>query len=76
MCVSREISKLHEEHGRGTLKEVTEHFERVEPLGEIVIILEGKPDETGASAQREEKMSDDPLRMLMGTGKKKYKYKN
>lgn len=76
VCVSREISKLHEEHVRGTLKEVTEHFERVEPLGEIVIILEGKPDETGASAQREEKMSDDPLRMLMGTGKKKNKYKN
>ena len=41
VSVAREISKLHEEHVRGTLKEVLTHFEQTEPLGEIVIILAG-----------------------------------
>lgn len=40
-CVSREISKLHEEHTRGSLKDVLEHFRRTEPKGEIVITLAG-----------------------------------
>lgn len=41
--VSREISKLHEEHVRGTLAEVLAHFETHEPRGEFVIIIEGRP---------------------------------
>lgn len=76
VCVSREISKLHEEHVRGTLKEVTEHFERVEPLGEIVIILEGRTDDADAADKKETDTHDDPMRLLMGTGKKKNKYKD
>ena len=76
VCVSREISKLHEEHVRGTLKEVTEHFERVEPLGEIVIILEGRTDNADAADRKEKDGSDDPMRLLMGTGKRKNKYKD
>ena len=36
--VAREISKLHEEHVRGTLAEVLEHFRAVEPKGEIVVV--------------------------------------
>lgn len=76
VCVSREISKLHEEHVRGTLKEVTEHFERVEPLGEIVIILEGRTDDVDAADKKETDTHDDPMRLLMGTGKKKNKYKD
>lgn len=43
--VAREISKLHEEHRRGTLGEVLEHFEAVEPKGEIVIVVAGLPAE-------------------------------
>jgi len=42
VCVCREISKLHEDHVRGTLAEVIAHFEEQEPKGEIVIVLEGK----------------------------------
>lgn len=42
VSVAREISKLHEEHVRGTLDEVVAHFEETEPRGEIVIILAGK----------------------------------
>ncbi len=40
--VSREISKIHEETVRGTLKELVSHFEENNPRGEIVIIIEGK----------------------------------
>lgn len=76
VCVSREISKLHEEHVRGTLKEVTEHFERVEPLGEIVIILEGRTDDADTADRKEKDAPDDPMRLLMGTGKRKNKYKD
>jgi len=41
-CVSREISKLHEEHVRGTLFDITEHFKTTPPKGEIVIVVGGK----------------------------------
>ena len=41
--VAREISKVHEEHVRGTLAEVEAHFREHEPKGEIVIIVEGAP---------------------------------
>jgi 16S rRNA (cytidine1402-2'-O)-methyltransferase len=40
--VSREISKLHEETRRGTLKELAQWYEEHEPKGEIVFIVEGK----------------------------------
>jgi 16S rRNA (cytidine1402-2'-O)-methyltransferase len=76
VCVSREISKLHEEHVRGTLKEVAEHFECVEPLGEIVIVLGGRADGADSADIKEDKVLDDPMRLLMGTGKKKNKYKD
>ena len=41
-CVSREISKLHEENFRGTLKDCIEHFSQKDVKGEIVIVVEGK----------------------------------
>lgn len=40
--VAREISKKFEEHRRGTLEEVAEHFRQHEPKGEIVIIVKGE----------------------------------
>lgn len=42
--VAREISKLHEEHRRGTLEEVAAWYREHEPKGEIVVIVGGKPD--------------------------------
>jgi 16S rRNA (cytidine1402-2'-O)-methyltransferase len=39
--VAREISKLHEEHKRGTLSEVAAWFREHEPKGEIVIVVAG-----------------------------------
>ena len=42
ICVSRELSKLHEENVRGTAREVLTHFENKPPKGEIVVVVGGK----------------------------------
>jgi 16S rRNA (cytidine1402-2'-O)-methyltransferase len=42
ICVSRELSKLHEENVRGTVKSAN-HFEKTAPRGEIVVVVGGKP---------------------------------
>ncbi len=42
VCVCRELTKLHEEHVRGSLKEVAEEFRQRSAIkGEIVIVLAG-----------------------------------
>ena len=41
VSVSRELSKLHEETIRGTVKEVLTHYENKPPKGEIVIVVGG-----------------------------------
>lgn len=41
--VAREISKIHEQHHRGTLAEVLEYFNGTEPKGEIVLVVAGAP---------------------------------
>lgn len=42
ICVSREISKMYEEHQRGSCSELIKHFEAKPPKGEIVICVAGK----------------------------------
>ncbi|MFV8341349.1 16S rRNA (cytidine(1402)-2'-O)-methyltransferase [Flavobacterium sp. XS2P39] len=42
ISVSRELSKMHEENIRGTVKEVVAHFEKTAPRGEIVVVISGK----------------------------------
>lgn len=83
VSVAREISKVHEESVRGTLKEVIRHFEEVEPRGEIVIVLGGCEDDAAqkeTEAEDKRKMKKDlpanPVDLIMGTGKSKNKYKN
>lgn len=44
-CVSREISKVYEEHFRGTFAEVIDYYKSKEPLGEIVLTVAGLPVE-------------------------------
>lgn len=84
VSVAREISKLHEEHVRGSLNDVIQHFEITEPLGEIVIILAGKTKDnnqqiTDDGQPQNPKTANSPLpdsmQLIMGTGKKKNKYK-
>ena len=41
ICVSRELTKIHEENVRGTLAEVIDYFSQKDVKGEIVIVVEG-----------------------------------
>lgn len=54
VAACREISKLHEESVRGTLKEVLTHFEEIEPRGEFVIVLEGAPEQKKSKKKNRE----------------------
>ncbi len=45
VSVSRELTKMFEETFRGTVEEVLAHFSAKTIKGEIVIVLEGKPEE-------------------------------
>ena len=42
--VAREISKKFEEHRRGTLASVADHFRETAPKGEIVLVVAGAPE--------------------------------
>lgn len=91
VSVAREISKLHEEHVRGSLKEVVEHFKVKEPRGEIVIVLGGRKEtkeelrktkderrearDESREARTGGQESKEMMEMLMGKGKKKNKYR-
>lgn len=46
-CVSRELTKMHEENARGTLSELLQHFSAKIVKGEIVIVVEGKSAKSG-----------------------------
>lgn len=50
-AVCREISKVHEECRRGTVKELYEWYSENEPKGEIVMIIAGKDYERGEKLQ-------------------------
>ncbi len=41
-CVSRELTKIHEENVRGTLSELVEYYQTHPTKGEIVLVLAGK----------------------------------
>ena len=61
--VAREISKIHEEHRRGTLAEVTAWFREHEPKGEIVSVVAGAP------ARRREKEEGEDENVPVGGGR-------
>jgi 16S rRNA (cytidine1402-2'-O)-methyltransferase len=42
ISVSRELTKVYEETIRGTIPDIISHFEKREPKGEFVVVLEGK----------------------------------
>ena len=56
--VAREISKLHEEHVRGSLAEVLAHFREVEPKGEIVVVVGGRRDDAPREHRNKYKDAD------------------
>ena len=42
ICVSRELTKIHEENVRGTAVEIIEYYQENPLKGEIVVVVEGK----------------------------------
>lgn len=82
ICVSREISKLHEQHTRGTIAEVINHFKANTPLGEIVILLGGAPSsidlQPSSIDPHSSSLDPQPSTLnpeIFGTAKSKNKYK-
>lgn len=81
--VCREISKVHEESVRGTLKDVLAHFEATEPRGEIVIVVAGCGEGEMSSlkalkAQKretKERLSNKERYALRGAAPEKFKKK-
>lgn len=55
--VAREISKIHEEHRRGTIAEVLQWFREHEPKGEIVIVVAGAPKDKRSRQEEGESSS-------------------
>ncbi len=55
-CVCREISKMHEESVRGSLKELVDHFTETEPRGEIVIVVGGDTAKKAKEKVKEKKV--------------------
>lgn len=51
--VAREISKVHEEHKRGSLSEVAAWYKEHEPKGEIVLIVAGTSQEKKKSEEKD-----------------------
>ena len=55
VCVSRELTKIHEENVRGTLAEVVDYFSKKDIKGEIVIVLEGSSVSTSDDNDSEDR---------------------
>ncbi len=62
--LSRELTKMYEEHVRGTLAELAERFAEVAPRGECTLVVEGAPEGAGA----EEVNVEGELRALLESG--------
>jgi len=57
--VAREVTKLHEEFVRGTLSELAARYEGQAVKGELVLVIEGRPQGEGGG------LSDDELEEVM-----------
>lgn len=74
--VAREISKVHEEHKRGSLSEVAAWYKEHEPKGEIVLIVAGtsqekkKAEEKDPSEKRSKRHREIEEREMMDNDRK------
>jgi len=62
VSVGRELTKLHEEHWRGTLAEAVAWAEATEPRGELVLVLDGAPPPPAVDVAQVEAALADELR--------------
>ena len=67
MAACRELTKKYEEVVRGTVEEVSAHFESVPPKGEFVLILEGNKKEH-LPERPDEETRKERIRELIGQG--------
>ena len=61
VAIGRELTKLHEEHWRGTLAEAVAWTAGREPRGELVVVLDGAPPPPAADVERIEAALLDAL---------------
>lgn len=61
-CVARELTKLHEEFLKGSLSHLCRHFEQVKPLGEIVVLVEGRKENVRWSLEEVQTALEEGLR--------------
>jgi len=59
VCVAREITKMFEEFVRGTSQEVLTHFQKNDPRGEIVVVIEGAPKPEKISGNKYKKTTSE-----------------
>lgn len=52
-CVSRELTKMHEENVRGTLAELLEYYQTHPIKGEIVLVVAGKSEKRPSKRERD-----------------------
>ncbi len=65
-CVCRELTKLYEEKGRGTIEELISHFSEQKPRGEFVVIVAGNALDGISKPENERNMLEE-LKKLMQT---------
>jgi 16S rRNA (cytidine1402-2'-O)-methyltransferase len=65
VVVAREVTKLHEEHVRGTLAEVAAHYRQAGVKGEVVVVLAGA---AGVSAEVDEAAAEALATALLEEG--------
>ena len=70
-AVARELTKIYEQVLRGTISEMIEHFEKVEPKGEFVIIVEGANQIEKEAAFWEKLSIEDHVNYYVNTGESK-----
>jgi 16S rRNA (cytidine1402-2'-O)-methyltransferase len=68
VAVGRELTKLHEEFFRGTVAEAAARFEAVEVRGEIVVVVEGRPADSGGEAETDELAARSMTTALLAQG--------
>jgi 16S rRNA (cytidine1402-2'-O)-methyltransferase len=67
IAVARELTKVHEEIWRGSLKEARQYFSQNPPRGEFTLILEGKA-ETGRAPNHVSKWTEAQLSAAIRSG--------
>ena len=68
VAVARELTKMHEEVFRGTLAEGAERFGSAEVLGEIVVVVGGRPRDERAEVAVDEMAAESLAKALLAQG--------